>query len=63
MNEQIDIHATDFTPDELRLIYERAKKDFSDEKLQEYLRREPGIPLENVIAELESEEFQRQRAG
>jgi hypothetical protein len=43
----------------VRAAYARAKAAFTEADLQRYLEEEEGVPLEDVIKELE--EMQRQR--
>lgn len=53
--EETPNRPTDITPEELRAIYDQAKREFTDEDAAAYLEMEPGIPFESIIAELEAD--------
>ena len=54
----------ELSAEELREIYDRAKREFSEEDLQKYLQPTEGIPLQSIIEELQAEQRQRKsKAG
>jgi hypothetical protein len=50
-----------YPPDELAAIYAQAKREFTADDLQKYTVIEPGIPADQVLAEMV--EIHRQYSG
>ena len=61
MNDDDDVLPLDsISDDDMRALYDKAKREFTEARLQEYLIEEEVFPLEDLIAEMEELSRQEQ---